>query len=219
MIWQSDHQVRHIYLTDKHSPNLKPSWFRRVDRPLRGAHAGLDTIGWNTRTFVDPYQTPPASSSTSSSVSRDEGASSCKPTFTSRIRALPRHRGTRPILAARGAREWENDVPLTELSSSAARRPLHEIVCARKSGPYFGGSNQIPQAANPTSDAIWQRVNNPSTHQGGPRPAPPAARRPRRRGKRFMPPLTRTDDIATWTAREARSPLANLFLHLPWQRK
>src|SRR5258708_14081735 len=27
MIWQADHQVRHIYLTDKHSPNLKPSWF------------------------------------------------------------------------------------------------------------------------------------------------------------------------------------------------
>lgn len=25
MIWQADHQVRHIYLTDKHSPNLKPS--------------------------------------------------------------------------------------------------------------------------------------------------------------------------------------------------
>jgi hypothetical protein len=27
MIWQEDHMVRHIYLTDKHSPNVKPSWF------------------------------------------------------------------------------------------------------------------------------------------------------------------------------------------------
>src|SRR5437667_4882783 len=27
MIWQRDHMVRRIYLTDKHSNNVKPSWF------------------------------------------------------------------------------------------------------------------------------------------------------------------------------------------------
>src|SRR5215831_8736113 len=27
LIWEEDHMVRHVYLTDKHSPNLKPSWF------------------------------------------------------------------------------------------------------------------------------------------------------------------------------------------------
>src|SRR3977135_4218501 len=27
MIWQADHQVRHVYLNVPHSPNPKPSWF------------------------------------------------------------------------------------------------------------------------------------------------------------------------------------------------
>ena len=35
MIWQRDQMVRRIYLTDKHSPNVKPSWFGEFDRPLR----------------------------------------------------------------------------------------------------------------------------------------------------------------------------------------
>ena len=27
MVWQGDHQIRHVYWTDKHSAHLKPSWF------------------------------------------------------------------------------------------------------------------------------------------------------------------------------------------------
>ena len=34
MIWQRDHMVRRIYLTDKHSEHVKPSWFGESDRSL-----------------------------------------------------------------------------------------------------------------------------------------------------------------------------------------
>src|SRR3989442_15250125 len=59
MIWQRDQMVRHVYLTDKHSPNVKPSWFgESIGHYENGDTLVVDTIGLNTRTFVDSYQTP-----------------------------------------------------------------------------------------------------------------------------------------------------------------
>lgn len=59
MIWQSDQMVRHIYLTDKHSPNPKPSWFgESIGHYENGDTLVIDTIGLNTKTFVDNYRTP-----------------------------------------------------------------------------------------------------------------------------------------------------------------
>ena len=59
MIWEEDHMVRHVYLTDKHSPNATPSWFgESIGHYENGDTLVVDTIGLNTRTFVDSYQTP-----------------------------------------------------------------------------------------------------------------------------------------------------------------
>ncbi len=59
MIWQSDQMVRHIHLTDKHSANVKPSWFgESIGHYEDGNTLVVDTIGLNTRTFVDNYRTP-----------------------------------------------------------------------------------------------------------------------------------------------------------------
>ncbi len=59
MIWQSDMMVRHIYLTDKHTPNPKPSWFgESIGHYENGDTLVVDTIGLNTKTFVDNYRTP-----------------------------------------------------------------------------------------------------------------------------------------------------------------
>ena len=59
MTWQSDHMVRHIFLTDKHSANVKPSWFgESIGHYENGDTLVVDTIGLNTRTFVDNYRTP-----------------------------------------------------------------------------------------------------------------------------------------------------------------
>ena len=59
MIWQSDQMVRHIYLTDKHSANPKPSWFgESIGHYENGDTLVVDTIGLNTKTYVDNYRTP-----------------------------------------------------------------------------------------------------------------------------------------------------------------
>ena len=59
MIWQSDEMVRHVYLTDKHSDHPKPSWFgESIGHYENGDTLVVDTIGLNTKTFVDNYRTP-----------------------------------------------------------------------------------------------------------------------------------------------------------------
>ena len=59
MIWEEDHMVRHVYLTDKHSPHVKPSWFgESIGHYKNGDTLVIDTVGLNTRTFVDSYRTP-----------------------------------------------------------------------------------------------------------------------------------------------------------------
>ena len=59
MTWQADHMVRHIFLTDKHSANVKPSWFgESIGHYENGDTLVIDTIGLNTKTFVDNYRTP-----------------------------------------------------------------------------------------------------------------------------------------------------------------
>ena len=59
MTWQADHMVRHIFLTDKHSANVKPSWFgESIGHYENGDTLVVDTIGLNSRTFVDNYRTP-----------------------------------------------------------------------------------------------------------------------------------------------------------------
>jgi hypothetical protein len=59
MIWQRDHMVRRVYLTDKHSERVKPSWFgESIGHYENGDTLVIDTIGITTRTFVDSYQTP-----------------------------------------------------------------------------------------------------------------------------------------------------------------
>ena len=59
MVWEEDHMVRHVYLTDQHSPKMKPSWFgESIGHYENGDTLVVDTVGLNTRTFVDSYRTP-----------------------------------------------------------------------------------------------------------------------------------------------------------------
>ena len=58
MIWQMDHQVRHIYLDVPHSANPKPSWYGESVGHYEGDTLVVDTIGQNMQTYVDNYRTP-----------------------------------------------------------------------------------------------------------------------------------------------------------------
>ena len=151
MIWEENQQVRHIYMTDKHSPNVKPSWYGESIGHYEGDTLVVDTIGIDKRTFVDRYETP--HSEQMHVVERfrvteggkfvdvevhveDPGA------YTTAWNARNRWRRVEPGVA-------ENNVPLTELSSSPEAGPLAEYICAENPGTYFGGGIQIPQAAKP----------------------------------------------------------------------
>jgi hypothetical protein len=60
MIWQRDHMVRRIYLTDRHSEKVKPSWFgESIGHYENGDTLVIDTIGLATRnSFIDNFRTP-----------------------------------------------------------------------------------------------------------------------------------------------------------------
>ena len=60
MIWQRDHMVRRIYLTDKHSENVKPSWFgESIGHYENGDTLVVDTIGLSTKnSYIDNFRTP-----------------------------------------------------------------------------------------------------------------------------------------------------------------
>lgn len=58
MIWQMDHQVRHVYLNVPHSANPQPSWYGESVGHYEGDTLVVDTTGQNTKTFIDNYRTP-----------------------------------------------------------------------------------------------------------------------------------------------------------------
>jgi hypothetical protein len=58
MIYEGDHQVRHIYLNVPHSKNPKPSWYGESVGHYEGDTLVVDTVGQNTKTVVDAYRTP-----------------------------------------------------------------------------------------------------------------------------------------------------------------
>jgi hypothetical protein len=58
MIWEEDHMARHVYLRDRHSPNLNPSWFGDSIGHYEGDTLVVDTIGLNDKSFVDSFRTP-----------------------------------------------------------------------------------------------------------------------------------------------------------------
>jgi len=58
IIFSGDAQVRRVYLDVPHSADPKPSWYGESVGRYEGDTLVIDTIGQNTRTFVDPYRTP-----------------------------------------------------------------------------------------------------------------------------------------------------------------
>jgi len=60
MIWQRDQHVRRVQLTDKHSEEVKPSWFgESIGRFENDDTFIVDTIGLSTEnSFIDNFRTP-----------------------------------------------------------------------------------------------------------------------------------------------------------------
>ncbi len=58
MIFTGDQQVRHVYLDVPHSANVTPSWYGESVGHYEGDTLVIDTIGLNTKAFIDNYRTP-----------------------------------------------------------------------------------------------------------------------------------------------------------------
>jgi hypothetical protein len=59
MIWQRDNFARRIALTQKHSENLKPTWWGESIGHYEGDNAlVVDTIGISAKSFIDSFRTP-----------------------------------------------------------------------------------------------------------------------------------------------------------------
>jgi len=60
MIWQRDHMVRRIYMTEQHAETVKPSWFgESIGHYENGDTLVIDTVGLSARnSFIDNYRTP-----------------------------------------------------------------------------------------------------------------------------------------------------------------
>ena len=135
MIWEEDQMVRHVYLTDQHSPNVKPSWFgESIGHYENGDTLVVDTIGLNTRTFVDSYQTP----------------------HTEQLHVVERYRivddGKALEVTARVEDPGAFTTPWTALQRYRRNEdaPLGEEVCAENNDKFFNyGIEPIPTAHKP----------------------------------------------------------------------
>jgi hypothetical protein len=59
MVWERDSLSRRIYMTDRHSEEVKPSWFGESIGRYENGELVVDTIGLSTKmSFLDMFRTP-----------------------------------------------------------------------------------------------------------------------------------------------------------------
>ena len=135
LIWEEDRMVRHVYLTDRHSANPKPSWFgESIGHYENGDTLVVDTIGLNDKTFVDNFRTP----------------------HTTKLHVVERFR------LSDGGKSLDVDVHVEDPGAFTmpwnARQhyrrttdgPMIEKVCAENNANWFGYDvDPIPQANKP----------------------------------------------------------------------
>jgi len=155
MILASKQEVRHIYMTDKHTPNVKPSWYGESIGHYEGDTLVVDTIGIDDRTWIDGFGTP----------------------HTKELHVVERYRliengqeleanlhvedpgaFTTPWNASQRFRQYEAAVrkmPIESIAQLASQPegPMHEQVCADNPNSFLAGTaagaKPIPQATKP----------------------------------------------------------------------
>jgi len=136
MMWQRDHMVRRVFLTDKHSPNLKPSWFgESIGHYENGNTLVVDTIGLSANKFsyIDNFRTPHSE----------------KEHVVERFTISPD--GTSLTAIARVEDPEAYNAPITMMRKwSKVRVSMSETVCAENNGDHFNENlHPIPQADRP----------------------------------------------------------------------
>jgi hypothetical protein len=135
MIWESDHMVRRIHMTDRHSEAVKPSWFgESIGHYESDGTLVIDTIGLQAKnSYLDWYRTPHTEKM---HVIERYKLSADGKALDVVVKVEDPDTFNEPIYMAR---RW-NKVPNQRL----------EMVCAENNGDHFGGNQfPIPRAATP----------------------------------------------------------------------
>jgi hypothetical protein len=135
MIWQRDHMVRRIYFTDRHSEDVKPSWFgESIGHYENGDALVVDTIGLSTRnSYIDNFRTP---HTTKLHVLERFTLSADGKTLQALVKVEDPDTFNEPLYLVQGWRKVNN--------------PLLETVCAENNEDYFYKNLfPIPQAEKP----------------------------------------------------------------------
>ena len=135
MIWESDHMVRRIYMTDKHSESVKPSWFGESIGHYEGGDTPVvDTIGLQAHnSYLDWFRTPHTEKM--HVVERFKLSNDGK-SLEALIKVEDPDTFNEPLYMGR---RW-NKVP----------NQLLEMVCAENNGDHFGMNLfPVPQADTP----------------------------------------------------------------------
>ncbi len=146
MMLTSFNDVRRVHLTDKHSANVKTSWYGESIGRYEGDTLVVDTIGLDDRTLVDGFGTPhtkqlhvierfhliDGGKTLEANVHvEDPGA------FTMPWDAIQRFRGFEEVVAK---------MPVERIPSLAtpAQGPLTEAICAENPNSFFPGQPALP---------------------------------------------------------------------------
>ena len=128
MIWQKDQWVRRIYMTDKHSEHVKPSWFgESIGHYEPDGTLVVHTIGLSAHnSYLDWYRTP----------------------HTEKEHVVERYKLSRDGRELEVLVKVEDPDTFNETLYMVQRwrkvpNPLRESICAENNGDHFG-SNLFP---------------------------------------------------------------------------
>ena len=153
MVLTSFNDVRRVYLADKHSDNVKPSWYGESVGHYEGDTLVVDTIGIDDRTPVDGFGTPHTKQlHVIERYHLIEGGA----VLEANIHVEDPGAFTMPWNAIQRFRQFEaavRQVPIERLAplASVPEGPLTEHICAENPNSFFPNvaAIPIPQAARP----------------------------------------------------------------------
>jgi len=146
MILTSFNDVRHIHLTDKHSANVKTTWYGESIGRYEGDTLVVDTIGLDDRTLVDGFGTPHTKQL--HIIERfhliEDGQ-----VLEANVHVEDPGAFTMPWDAIQRFRQYEAavaKVPIERLVqlASAPEGPLLEMSCADNPNSFFPGTSALP---------------------------------------------------------------------------
>ena len=135
MMWQRDHMVRRIFLTDQHSEHVAPSWFgESIGHYENGKTLVVDTIGLSTKnSYIDNFRTPHTG----------------KLHVVERFTIDPDGKNMSALVTVEDPDTFNE--PLTmEQRWFKVTAPMRETVCAENNRDYFNqGLFPVPEAERP----------------------------------------------------------------------